>query len=78
MKSVFDSYPEIILVDTTYKLNNLRMPLYLMMFIKEACNKLGEITCSSSFKSTPEISQGSENGSTASNTHILSWYGRPS
>ena len=33
MKSVFDSYPEVILVDATYKLNNLRMPLYLMMCI---------------------------------------------
>ena len=29
MKSVFDSYPEIIFVDV-YKLNNLRMPLYLI------------------------------------------------
>ena len=33
MKSVFDSYPEVILVDATYTLNNLRMPLYLVMFI---------------------------------------------
>ena len=33
IKFVFDSYPEVILVDTTYKLNNLRMPVYLMMCI---------------------------------------------
>ena len=41
MKSVFDSYPEVILVDATYKLNNLRMPLYLMMCID--ANGQGEI-----------------------------------
>ena len=33
MKSVFDLYPDVILVDATYKLKNLRMPLYLMMCI---------------------------------------------
>ena len=31
MKSVFDLNPEVILVDATYKLNNFRMPLYLLM-----------------------------------------------
>ena len=33
MKSVFSSYPEVLLVDATYKLTDLRMPVYLMMFI---------------------------------------------
>lgn len=41
MKSVFNSYPEVILVDATYKLNNLRMPLYLLMCIDG--NGQGEI-----------------------------------
>ena len=41
MKTVFDSYPEVILVDATYKLNNLRMSLYLMMYI--VGNGQGEI-----------------------------------
>ena len=41
IKSIFDSYPEVILVDATYKLNNLRMPLYLMMCIDG--NGQGEI-----------------------------------
>ena len=33
MKSVFDLYPEVTLVDATYKLNNLKMSLYLIMYI---------------------------------------------
>ena len=33
MKSNFASYPEVILVDATYKLNELRMPVYLMLVI---------------------------------------------
>lgn len=33
MKSVFSAYPELLLVDATYKLNDLRMPVYLMMSI---------------------------------------------
>ena len=41
MKSAFGLYPEVILVDATYKLNNLRMPLYLMMCIDG--NGQGEI-----------------------------------
>ena len=41
MKSVFDLYAEVILVDATYKLNNLRMPLYLIMCID--CNGQNEI-----------------------------------
>ena len=31
MKSVFYLNPEVILVDATYKPNNFRMPLYLLM-----------------------------------------------
>ena len=33
MKFNFQSYPEVLMVDSTYKLNNLRMPLYLMMIV---------------------------------------------
>ena len=33
MQSVFSAYPEVLLVDATYKLNDLRMPLYLLMSI---------------------------------------------
>ena len=33
MKSSFASYPEIIFIDATYKLNELRMPLYLMLVV---------------------------------------------
>ena len=33
MKTVFDSYPEVLLFDATYKLTELRMPLYLLMAI---------------------------------------------
>ena len=33
MKTTFASYPEIIFVDATYKLNELRMPLYLMLVV---------------------------------------------
>ena len=33
MKAIFSSYPEVIFVDATYKLTNLRMPVYLMMSI---------------------------------------------
>lgn len=41
MKTILSSYPEIILVDATYKLTNLRMPVYLMMCIDG--NGQGEI-----------------------------------
>ena len=41
MKSVFSSYPEVLLVDATYKLTDLRMPVYLMMCIDG--NGQGEI-----------------------------------
>ena len=33
MKSAFRAFPELLLVDATYKLNDLRMPLYLMMIV---------------------------------------------
>ena len=33
MKYSFNCYPEVILFDATYKLNELRMPLYLMLAI---------------------------------------------
>ena len=33
MKFNFQSYPEVLMVDSTYKLNDLRMPLYLMMIV---------------------------------------------
>ena len=33
MKSTFAAFPELLLVDATYKLNNLRMPLYLMLCV---------------------------------------------
>ena len=33
MKSTFAAFPELLLVDATYKLNDLRMPLYLMMCV---------------------------------------------
>ena len=33
MKYNFECYPEVLMVDATYKLNQLRMPLYLMMVI---------------------------------------------
>ena len=34
MKSVFSSYPEVLLVNATYKLVDLRMPVYLIMCIE--------------------------------------------
>ena len=33
MKTNFAAYPEVLMVDATYKLNELRMPLYLMLII---------------------------------------------
>ena len=33
MKQKFDSFPELLLVDATYKLNNLRMPVFLQLVI---------------------------------------------
>ena len=33
MKLNFDAYPEVLMVDATYKLNELRMPLYLLLVV---------------------------------------------
>jgi hypothetical protein len=33
MRSAFEHYPEVILVDSTYKTNNLRMPLYFIISV---------------------------------------------
>lgn len=33
MKSAFESYPEMLLVDATYKLNDLNMPLYVLIIV---------------------------------------------
>ena len=38
MKSTFAAFPELLLVHATYKLNDLRMPLYLMMCVDENGN----------------------------------------
>ena len=31
MKCMFDKFPELLFIDATYKLNNLRMPLYVYL-----------------------------------------------
>lgn len=36
MAALFESYPEIVVFDATYKLNDRRMPLFLMMIIDGA------------------------------------------
>ena len=33
MRSAFEHYPEVILLDSTYKTNNLRMPLYFIISV---------------------------------------------
>ena len=33
MRSIFVSYPELLLIDATYKLNDLNMPLYVLMSV---------------------------------------------
>ena len=33
MKTTYAAYPKVLLVDATYMLNELRMPVYLMMVI---------------------------------------------
>lgn len=43
MKRVFASYPELLLVDATYKLNDLQMPLYVLMVVDG--NGESEIVC---------------------------------
>ena len=34
MRSAFEHYPEVILVDSTYKANNLGMPLYFIISVE--------------------------------------------
>ena len=43
MKCMFMSYPEVLFIDATYKLNDLRMPLYVLMSIDG--NGESEIVC---------------------------------
>lgn len=43
MQNMYAAYPEVLLVDATYKLSDLRMPLYIMMAVDG--NGLGEIVC---------------------------------
>lgn len=33
MRRMFESFPEILLADATYKLNNLRIPLFVMLVV---------------------------------------------
>ncbi|CAC5418308.1 unnamed protein product [Mytilus coruscus] len=33
MQNIFDKYPEVLLIDTTYKLNDLRLPLLVLMCV---------------------------------------------
>ena len=32
-QNMYARYPELILIDATYKLNNLRMPMYILMVV---------------------------------------------
>ena len=43
MKSTFSAFPEVLLIDATYKLTDLRMPVYLMMVVDG--NGQSEIVC---------------------------------
>ena len=43
MKRVFESFPELLLIDATYKLNDLQMPLYVLMVVDG--NGESEIDC---------------------------------
>ena len=43
MKSTFAAFPEVLLIDATYKLTDLRMPVYLMMVVNG--NGQSEIVC---------------------------------
>ena len=33
MKAVFATYPELLFIDTAYKLSNLRMPVFIQLII---------------------------------------------
>ena len=43
MCDTFEAYPQVILLDATYKLNDFHMPLYVMMNVDR--NGKGEIIC---------------------------------
>ena len=43
MQRTFASYPELLLIDATYKLNNLNMPLYVLISVDG--NGESEIVC---------------------------------
>ena len=43
MKDTFKSYPEILFIDATYKLNDLHMPLYVLLTVDG--NGESEIVC---------------------------------
>ena len=43
MKVTFRSYPELLFIDATYKLNDLRMPLYVILAVDG--NGESEIVC---------------------------------
>lgn len=43
MRTTFASYPELLLIDATYKLNDLNMPLYVLMIVDG--NGESEIVC---------------------------------
>ncbi|KAK6169865.1 hypothetical protein SNE40_020840 [Patella caerulea] len=43
MRNTFAAYPELLLIDATYKLNNLRMPLYVLMNVDG--NGESEVIC---------------------------------
>lgn len=43
MAAIFDKYPEVVIFDATYKLNNRRMPLFIMLAIDGEGNS--EIAC---------------------------------
>ena len=32
-QNIYEQFPELILIDATYKLNNLNMPLYIIMVV---------------------------------------------
>lgn len=43
MKNMFHTYPEVLFIDATYKLNDLHMPLYVLLAIDG--NGESEIVC---------------------------------
>ena len=43
MKKIFESYPELLFIDATYKLNDLQMPLYVLMVMDG--NGESEVVC---------------------------------